>query len=96
MYIYLYISRRDVAPGKQKGSIMWNIDKNEICTVKVDALNIFGRHVHYVVQIPFVKYFDFTDGFEASMNDFCIEVVNAAGKFVEGVARGIFINEKGL
>ena len=75
---------------------MWNTKQNELCTVKVDALNIFGRHVHYVVQIPFVKYFDFTDGFEASMNDFCIEAVNASGKFIEGVARGIFINEKGL
>lgn len=75
---------------------MWNMNKNELCTVKVDALNIFGRRVHYVVQIPFGKYFDFTDGFEASMNDFCIEGYNAAGKFFEGVARGVFTNEKGV
>lgn len=83
-------------PEKQKGSFMWNMNEKELCTVKVDALNIFGRHVHYVVQIPFGKYFDFTDGFEASMKNFSIEGYNAAGKFFEGVARGVFVSEGGV
>lgn len=62
--------------------------------VYVDAVNIFGRMVHYVLHMSELRYFQFTCAFaESSVETFHIEAFRSSdGQIMEIVSRNFEVH----